>query len=121
MWNVQQQTSCQPTLSLSNKFPDCHIAPYVNHHLLNTMNSICEIKKKLSSRNYWEHDIEFVESSQYQIPCEPKTPLIYENQESERMSHSSICQHDSYFIRHARLCRLITLFSLEPGSATNSM
>lgn len=59
--------------------------------------------------------------SQYQIPCEPKTPLIYENHESERISHSTLCQHDSYFIWHARLCVLITLFLLEPGSATTSM
>lgn len=36
-------------------------------------------------------------SSQYQIPREPKTPLVYENQESERMSHSTLWQHDSYF------------------------
>lgn len=37
------------------------------------------------------------------------------------MSHSTLCKHDSCFIWHARLCWLITLLLLEPGSATTSM
>lgn len=85
------------------------------------MNSIFEIKKtfiyKLMGTRYRIHG----EQPISEIPCEPKTPLVYENQESERMSHCTLWKHDSYFIWQARLYRLITLLLLEPGSATTSM
>lgn len=120
--NSRHPVSLHFIYHLSSQFVNgCHIAPYVNHHLLNTMNSIFEIKKcfiyKLMGTRYRIRG----EQPISEIHCEPKTPLVYKNQESERMSHCTLWQHDSWFIWPARLCRLVTLFLLEPKSATTGM